>query len=257
VFRAHGILLQKTFGDNLQSSYDGISTTELGLHIVGIILYPRHVARGVDMGGGTGSPIQIANVEIWIVPGISKQARADAQAAIDALARKCKCSSPSLAMENGLVTVMAGDWRGKRWVMKAGDIANGQYCVQLVFASSPRLFPGGCGSIHPRNPSHYLPPNIGAVAQLASRYFPAAVFGPIVSTARRVQITFTNGLTETVPAIAPPARLNAGIRFYAVQRPCHATFTMIRGLNGLGQVVASWMRPPNPLAIKQFAREIC
>ena len=41
----------------------------------------------------------IANVEIWIVPGLSRQARATARAAIEALTTDCGCTGPSLPPE--------------------------------------------------------------------------------------------------------------------------------------------------------------
>jgi hypothetical protein len=257
VFRAHGILLQKTFGDNLQTAYDGISATELGVHVVGLIVYPRETQRGLAPGGGPGDPITVANVEIWIVPGLSRQPLASARAAIEALTTDCACTSPSFALLNGLVTITSGDWNNKPWVLKAGDIADGQYCIELTGPAGPGLLPTGCGSIHPPYPSVHVPQNIGAVVQNIRVNVPRAVFGPVISTARSVQITFTNGTHVTVPTIAPPETLNSGIRFYIARRPCHAMFTEIIALDSDDRVVATESGPASPLARREFAQETC
>jgi hypothetical protein len=77
---------------------------------------------------------------------------------------------------------------------------------------------------------------------------PDSVFGVVVSTATKVEITFTNGTTETVPTIPPPRALRTGLLdFYIAHRPCGTTYETIVGRTASGKIVARAKRLPGPI----------
>lgn len=70
-------------------------------------------------------------------------------------------------------------------------------------------------------------------------HLPDYITGPVVDTARTVEIRFTDGTTVDVPTIVAPSALRSRIRFYATPLPArHSPVQSVVGLDGRGRVVA-------------------
>ena len=132
----------------------------------------------------------------------------------------------------GDVTVASGVYRHASWALVASDGPSGSYCITMQQPRG-RLDGSGCGSIFGGR-AH-------GVSYLAHNGTPAPdyVVGPVVSKARRVLVTFTDGSHVTLRTIPPPAGLARNIRFYVQLMPCRSTQPKrIVGTDSGGRVVA-------------------
>ncbi|HEX4520922.1 MAG TPA: hypothetical protein VH063_15180 [Gaiellaceae bacterium] len=62
--------------------------------------------------------------------------------------------------------------------------------------------------------------------------------GPVVSTARTVELTLSTGATLRVKTIPPPLGLSKRVAFWVARVPCSARVTALSGRNGAGETVA-------------------
>jgi hypothetical protein len=132
--------------------------------------------------------------------------------------------------------IASGSFHGVAWRLTGNDWSGGTYCLTMkIPASSKSVGSGGCGSINV--PGRYGPHGISYLTH-AGIPLPNYVVGPVVATARVVQITLSNGLMIRTRTIPPRRGLVSGIRFYAVELPCPALPTQFRALDATGRIVA-------------------
>jgi hypothetical protein len=156
-----------------------------------------------------------------------------------------------------LVPIASGHWAGHAWTLKGGDdLSTGQlrHCLQLSIdfpytAVRPPSTPA-CWSIQAKPPA--IAPSYPYYGISAASLAPgcpeiAWVIGPVVASAKEVEITLSTGATIRTPAIAPSAKLSQDVRYFAAQLPCvpryTRSFTSLVGLDAAGKVVARLAMP--------------
>ena len=138
-------------------------------------------------------------------------------------------------------TVATGTFRGGAWKLTATDSADGSYCVTMTVPARHEDSSTGCGSIFGAG-GH----RISYLAHTGAP-LPNYIVGPVVATARVVQITLSNGEILGTATIAPPARLSKKIAFFRAELPCAAYPTRLVALDRAGRTVAQLdirLRPP-------------
>jgi hypothetical protein len=188
------------------------------------------------------------------------------------------------AMQNAriqvLVTVGTGRWGTVAWQFKVSEPtspgfdggAHGILCHQLILDNQPS--PQGCGTFQ------FFRPTSGTLLQSVLKIpktrrttyqdqllnlleNPAkiqvgweggtasprpAVYGEVISTARALEITFTNNTTLRVAALPPTGKLVRGVAFYAAPMPCNTAVKTIIAIGSKNQIVAKYPPPAiNPL----------
>jgi len=126
-------------------------------------------------------------------------------------------------------TVKTGTWDGQGWQLAAlvgdrGDLCFGVTPSETAHGSGPH---GGvnCAQVDgvPRPPSSpntnpAFPLEITYVMQSRTSRLPAYIVGPVIGTARSVDVYFANGEVLHTPAFEVPSALGA-VRFYATSIP--------------------------------------
>jgi hypothetical protein len=125
------------------------------------------------------------------------------------------------------MTVKAGRWQGITWRLTAGTWSDGSYCVAMTIEG--RENGRSCGSIR-RDRMSYL----AAIGRPDPNY----VVGPVIATARSVQITFFDRVPVRISTITPPRGLAPGTRFFAVLLRCPATPRHFIARDTAGRIVA-------------------
>jgi hypothetical protein len=129
--------------------------------------------------------------------------------------------------------VAAGRWGGVNWQMKATSDPDGSYCIFMYVPATARsMTASSCGSLQLATKQ--------AISYLAhpGRPRPAYVVGPVIGTARLIEITLSNGKVMKAPTITPPAGLTRIIRFYANQIPCPSKPTHLLARDQRARIVA-------------------
>jgi hypothetical protein len=129
--------------------------------------------------------------------------------------------------------VAAGRWGGVNWQMRATSDPDGSYCIFMYVPATARsTTASSCGSLQL--------PTKQAISYLAhpGRPRPAYVVGPVIGTARLIEITLANGKILKAPTIRLPAGLTRAIRFYAKQMPCPAKPRRLLARDARGRIVA-------------------
>jgi hypothetical protein len=131
----------------------------------------------------------------------------------------------------GLVTLATGGARGVTWALEAGPRSAETYCVFVALDGS--IGSGGCGD---------LPPD-GLRVDAPSSTNPAFVAGFVVSTARRVEISFSSGVASAVRPLTLPGGRLPGVAFFVAPAPCHTYPTGVVAFAKDGQAVARFTPP--------------
>ncbi len=129
-------------------------------------------------------------------------------------------------------TVATGTFRGGAWKLTAIDSADGSYCLTMTVLARHEDSSTGCGSIFGAG-SH----RISYLAHTGAP-LPDYVVGPVVATARTVQITLSSGEVLGTATVAPPARLSKKIAFFRAELPCAVYPTRLVALDSAGHTVA-------------------
>lgn len=138
--------------------------------------------------------------------------------------------------------IATGSFSGVPWELAGDDGPDGSYCLTLkIPATSKSVGTESCGSI--RVPGRYGPHGISYLAHIGAPR-PNYVVGPVVASARAVEIKLADGTTLRSTTIAPPSNLFSGIRFYAAELPCPARPTRLMAFEGRRQPVARLTLPP-------------
>jgi hypothetical protein len=132
-------------------------------------------------------------------------------------------------------TVKSGHWHGVTWKFTARTGSDGSYCLDMEI--SGRMDGRSCGSI--RDPG-----SRGISYQARSgRPAPNYVIGPVIGTARSVQISFFDRPPIRLSTIMPPPARVHGFRFFVSMLQCPATPRSFVALNATGGVVARLVVP--------------
>jgi hypothetical protein len=129
-------------------------------------------------------------------------------------------------------TVTAGNWHGTTWTLRASASRDGSYCMALTVEAHERA--GSCGSIRRKGISYMA----GSTPRI-----PAYVVGPVVSSARSVEISFYNRPRIRLRTIVGPRSLSPGTRFFAKVLRCPAKPRRFVARNQYGIVVARIVSP--------------
>lgn len=130
-------------------------------------------------------------------------------------------------------TIASGMFGRIAWRLSATDAADGSFCVTVKLSLHSSGGATACGSIYG--------PRAHGITYLAHTGGPEPdyIVGPVVATARTVEITLSNGATLRTKTIAPPKGMTTKIAFYVAQLPCPATPTRLEGVDRLGHIRAS------------------
>jgi hypothetical protein len=129
-----------------------------------------------------------------------------------------------------------GSFSGVPWQLTGSSWSDGTYCLNMkIPASSKSSGSESCGSIHGRG--RYGPHGISYGAH-SGRPLPGWVVGPVVPTARVVEIKLSTGNTLRVKTIAPRRAVSTGMRFYVAELPCPEWPTRFTARDGGGRAVA-------------------
>ena len=135
----------------------------------------------------------------------------------------------------GMQTVASGHWGKTSWALGVSE-SNGIFCSSVSL--SDKAGTTGCGGINSAERSHLL-----LYGWSSSYQAPKAVIrGYVVVKATRVVITLSDGKKIRATTIPPPPGLAPDIGFFIAPFPCGTYPKAGVGLDGSGNVVASW--PP-------------
>jgi hypothetical protein len=130
-------------------------------------------------------------------------------------------------------TVIAtGHWSGVSWRMSAIDYATGDYCVFMAVPATVTQPSESCGPLALKG-GH-------AISYMAhtGKPRPDYIVGPVLATARLVEISLANGKALKAQTIAPRLGLAQSLRFYAEQLPCGVRVTRVLARDRRGRIVA-------------------
>ena len=128
--------------------------------------------------------------------------------------------------------VAGGHWSGVSWRMSATDYATGGYCLFIAVPATVTQPSEGCGSLALKG-RHAI-----SFLEHTGRPRPDYIVGPVLATARLVEISLANGKVLRAQTIAPRRGLARSIRFYAEQVPCGVRPTRLLARDRGGKVVA-------------------
>jgi hypothetical protein len=128
--------------------------------------------------------------------------------------------------------VATGHWSGVSWRMSAIDYATGDYCVFMAVPATVIQPSESCGRLALKS-RH-------AISYMAhtGKPRPDYIVGPVLATARLVEISLANGKVLKAPTIAPRLGLARSLRFYAEQLPCGVRVTRVLARDRRGKIVA-------------------
>ncbi len=142
--------------------------------------------------------------------------------------------------------VKNGTWSGVAWTLTAYLSGTDGVCFAIGPTSSSSTNGTGaamsCDQIAgvPRTATSkpYTPHAISYLMRQADPALASYIVGPVTEQANEVVVRLSGGQTLHTPTFSAPPGLDAAIRFYATQFPCHAVPREVRGLDASGHVVA-------------------
>jgi hypothetical protein len=151
--------------------------------------------------------------------------------------------SPPPAMFGRLVAVTSGNWGGSAWRFSASDQVSGDnvgYCFSMSFVGRAHSSAGCEGSGFVINSFPGLPYYGMDLAESIGGGCPGIdyVDGPVVATARTVDIRVSTGRVVRASTIAPPKGLVRNVGFYVARIPCGTQPTTAVGRSSAGRIVA-------------------
>jgi hypothetical protein len=129
-------------------------------------------------------------------------------------------------------TVATGKWGGANWRLKASASRDGSYCVAMTVSS--REVARSCGTIRKQRISYM---------EGTDPKIPAFVVGPVISSARSVEVSFYDHSPIRVRTLVPPRSVDKGTRFFATVLPCPASPRRFVARNQFGIFVARLVVP--------------
>src|SRR5690242_2211890 len=133
----------------------------------------------------------------------------------------------SAAARKNEAIVTTGQWHGIPWRLSASASRDGSYCVALSVKGHERA--RSCGTIRRERISYMAGTDSG---------IPAFIVGPVVSSARSVEISFFDRPSIRVRTIVPPSSLSPVTRFFAKLLRCPATARRLIARDQYGIIVA-------------------
>jgi hypothetical protein len=155
-----------------------------------------------------------------------------------------------------VAVVATGVWSGSPWTLTAYRSATDGICTALT-PSSPANEPAGvgagmgCDSITgvPRTAQskRFTPHGISYLQSSGGGGFPGYIIGPVIDSARSVEITLSDNTTLKVTTISAPASLQSKIRFFVTELPRGRGFVRKLAARDLNDKVVAVLRVPQPL----------